>query len=362
MESNVQIQDIEQFRAIKSEWNDVWLDSTGNTLFLSFEFIELWYNCFAKPDQVRVFRATDRGKTIGFLPLVMKPECGIRVLSSLTNNHCFLSDALVRSGYEDTFPELILKEILCSSEPWDMLRYGFSYSFSQFPGLFKNELLELTGYAWRRAILPTYQVRFDKTFDRYLREDLSSTYRRTFLKKKSRLAKAGQVFFRHYRKDEAIQKWNEFKRIEDSGWKGEAGSSIARLDSGYNRYYDGLLDLLSTNDTLHLYFLELDGRNIAGAFGYEEGNIFHYAKTGYDEIFEKLSPSLLLTFHIIEEFMTSFPWIEVFHMFPWDYGYKHKFCNESSDCFETVIYNRTLRGQLARLYSVLNKAYRKLKE
>jgi hypothetical protein len=47
--------------------------------------------------------------------------------------------------------------------------------------------------------------------------------------------------------------------------------------------YDGLLTLLAARYVLHLYFLKLDGRKIAGAFRYVEDKNFHYAKTGYDQ-------------------------------------------------------------------------------
>jgi CelD/BcsL family acetyltransferase involved in cellulose biosynthesis len=362
MAEKPQIRNIAQFLDVEREWNDVWLDSSGNSLILSFDSIRHWYGCFAKPDQVRVYRATDRGRTIGFLPLVMKPQYGVRVLSSLTNDHCFQSEPLVRSGYEGVFPELILKELLHNSEPWDMFRYEFSYSFSRFPGLFNDDQLNRNGHAWRRAIQPTYQVRLEKTFESYIQKDLSAKCRKNYLKKRNILARAGEVIIRHYRDEEALQRWPEFKRIEDSGWKGKGGSSIARLDDDYNRYYDGLLKLLSNREALHLYFLELDGKNVAGVFGYIDGNIFQCVKTGYDDEYNRLSPSFLLMFDVIEDLMANSPDTKIFHLFPWDYGYKHKYSNEDSDCFETVIYNRTLRGQLVRLYSALKKQLNKSKK
>lgn len=353
MTYNKQVRHIVELGGLKDEWEDVFRNSSCHSTFLSFEYIEHWYNCFAKPEQIRIYKATDQGKAIGFLPLVVLPQYGIRILSSLTNSHCFLSDPLVREGYEAVFPELILKELLHDGNSWDMFCFSLSYSFSRFPGLFTDRILDQSGYGWRRTVQPNYQVRFNNTFDEYFRRDLSVNSRKSIMRFKNRLAKAGTAIFRHYQNEEALQWWPEFLRIEDSGWKGNAASSIARLNLDYARYYDGLVKLLSAQEALHLYFLELEGTNIAGVFGYVQDNVFHWAKTGYDEKYHHLSPSNLLLLGIIEDLIADYPDIELFNMFPWDYGYKHRFSNEDSLCYDTTIFNSTLRGQLVRLRSII---------
>lgn len=360
MTYNKQLKNIAQLRGLKDEWEEVFLDTACHSPFLSFEYIEHWYNCFATPDQIRIYQATDQGRTIGFLPLVIQPHYGIRLLSSLTNSHCLLSEPLVRRGYEAQFPELILKEFLQDDRSWDMFRYSFSYSFSRFPGLFPDHILDQSVNGWRRTVQPNYQIRFNNTFDEYFHRDLSVKSRKSIKGSRCRLAKAGPAYFRHYQNEEALQWWPEFLRIEDSGWKGGAASSIARLDSDYSSYYDGLVKLLSANGALHLYFLELEGTNIAGVFGYVQDDIFHWAKTGYDEKYHHLSPSNLLLLDIIEDLIADYPDIKLFNMFPWDYGYKHKFSNEDSLCYETTIFNRTLRGQLLRLRSITKAALTRL--
>jgi len=350
---NKQVRHIEQFRELKGEWEDVFRDSTSHSPFLSFEYLDLWYSCFASPDQIRIYKATDQGRTIGFLPLVMQHQYGIRILSSLTNSHCFLSDPLVRAGYETIFPELILKELLQDGGQWDIFQYSFSYSFSRFPGLFPDGILDQSGYGWRRTVEPNYQILCNTTFEEYLRNNISTKNRHNLMRFKNRLASAGAASIKHHQNDEACRLWDDFLQIEDSGWKGEASSSIARLNPSYCRYYDGLMKLLSAQDALHIYFLELEGKKIAGGFGYVQDDIFHWAKTGYIEGFQHLSPSNMLLLHILEDLMTDYPDIALFNLFPWDYGYKHKFCKVDSQCYDTTIFNRNLRGQLVRLRSII---------
>ena len=102
-----------------------------------------------------------------------------------------------------------------------------------------------------------------------------------------------------------------------------------------------------------MYFLELNSELIAGVFGYIEGDVYHYAKIGYDEKYKALSPSNLLFIHIIEHLITYFPKVKRMNMFPWDYGYKHRVINEESNYLETILFNKTIRGKtMRRIYSL----------
>ena len=346
--------------SIKDEWINVYNDSPTKSPFLSFEFLKLWYHCFSVPDEIRIYRATDKGQTIGFLPLVMRRKNCIRRLTSLTNDHCFHSEPLVRRGYEDIFPELVIKEILQDSDSWDVFHHNFSYSFSQFPGLFTDDLLNNSCLHWERRTQPTYTVFLDNSFDRYFHCDLTPKMRKNIKMYENRLAKAGPSNFVHHQGTDALRLWPEFVNVENSGWKGDAGTSIKRLDSNFQRYYEGLINILAEKEALKMYFLQFDGKTIAGVFGYMEQNIFHYAKIGYNEQFKRFSPSNLLLIHIIEHLKSHSPDVNMFHMFPWDHGYKHRFANREAYCMETIIYSQTIGGKVLQHFSMLKKAVKRL--
>jgi len=130
------------------------------------------------------------------------------------------------------------------------------------------------------------------------------------------------------------------------------------LPDNYRFYYQELIAQLAARNVLHLYILEVNSRPIASAFGYEEGATFQYAKAGYDEQYAEISPSNLLLIHIIEHLMAAFPEIKRFHLFPWDYGYKHRFINEKSEYTETNLYSSTARGRLAYTYEQMKNKVR----
>ena len=98
-----------------------------------------------------------------------------------------------------------------------------------------------------------------------------------------------------------------------------------------------------------MYFLELNSELIAGVFGYIEGEVYHYAKIGYDEKYKALSPSNLLFIHIMEHLITNFPEVKRINMFPRNYGYKHRLINEESNYLETFVFSKTPRGNAMRV-------------
>jgi CelD/BcsL family acetyltransferase involved in cellulose biosynthesis len=200
----------------------------------------------------------------------------------------------------------------------------------------------------------------NKPFNRYFKENLKSKFRRTIKMNNNRLARAGSSRLVYYRGEDAIKLWPELLRLEDSGWKGRGGTSMRRIGENFQRYYDGLVSVLAQRQNVNLYFLELNGSAIAGGLGYAEADTFHWAKAGYDEQFMRLSPSNLLLVQVIEHLITHFPTIRRVHLFPWDYGYKHRFTNEKATCIDTVLYSDTLRGKGAWYFFKLKQSLKPL--
>lgn len=349
-----------QLGSIKDEWNEIYSEIPSKSPFLSFEFITLWYECFAAADEVRVYPVTHEGQTIGFLPLVLRRERGIRILRGLTNDHCMHSTFLVKNGFVEILRKLILQELLRDNKGWDVLSYDFVYAFSEAQWLFSCESLSSSGLAWEDQVQPTYVALIPRSFEYYFHKCLMRHVRGDLTRRKKHLLEAGRGDFSHYRGREALEKWPNFLVLEDSGWKGAARTSIKKESKNVRRYYEGLIRILADADALHLYFLELHGEAIAGEFGYTEGDTFHSLKTGYNERMKEFSPSHLLRLDIIKHLISESPKIRWFHMFPGDHGWKHQFVNVRACCLETILYNRTLRGRAAQTASAFERKLRKV--
>ncbi len=346
---NKPLTSLKELASVERLWREIEESSSNRSIFLSFDFVKLWYECFAEKDQIRVYPVVDKDRVIGFFPLYIYKKGPFRVLSSLTNDHCMHAGPVIAGGYESEFSMNCIDTLLSDRKGWDLLKYHCGYSFQK--GL-PVDVLYKSNVHFRMSSEPTYSILLPVTFEDYFNHGLKAKVRHNVRWWRKQLNKTPSYEFQHYTGKAAIEYWPLFLTIEDSGWKGRGGSSIKSLSSEYQSYYNGLIHLLSDKDLLHMYFLEIDGRAAAGGFGYIDSDTFHYWKIGYDEnYYPSTSASNLLIFYIIENLIDDFKDVKRFHMFPWDNGYKHRYVNEKAMYSKAVIFNRTFRGACA--YSLL---------
>jgi CelD/BcsL family acetyltransferase involved in cellulose biosynthesis len=87
--------------------------------------------------------------------------------------------------------------------------------------------------------------------------------------------------------------------LEESGWKGRAGTAIvSRPDT--EAFYRELATAFHARDELRLSRIALDGKPVAFSFCIEHGGSLYSLKAGYDESFRKIVPGLVMQVSIVE--------------------------------------------------------------
>jgi CelD/BcsL family acetyltransferase involved in cellulose biosynthesis len=118
---------------------------------------------------------------------------------------------------------------------------------------------------------------------------------------KRQLEEQGTLELKHYSSadPEALEK---FYALEASGWKGQEGTAI-KCDPHTRTFYDMVATAAARDGYLSLDFLELNGKPIAGHFGFNLRGRYFLAKAGYDEAFRRYGPGQLL----VNEILTRTP-------------------------------------------------------
>ena len=98
--------------------------------------------------------------------------------------------------------------------------------------------------------------------------------------------------------DELAPLLEEVFRVEASGWKGRGGTALA-VDAARGGFFRDFARAAAREGVLRIALLRVDGRAIAVKLGVERGGRYWLLKSGYDEAFEKASPSALLTLHML---------------------------------------------------------------
>lgn len=337
---------------IKNEWNEVYRKSGCESHYLTLEFIRLWYTSFASPEQIRIYRIVDNDEAIGFLPLVLKVCRGIRTLSSLTNYHCMHSGPLVLKMRETVFQTRVLSDLYQGLPEWDVLNLEYSYDFDRFPWLFVPEILISKKYQWKCHSEPTYTIKLNQSFQAYFAR-LSTNSKKHYKKTVNKFYRDASWSVQHYHGTDALAQWQTFLELENSGWKGEGGSSLKKISENYQLFYRGMIAQLAKSGALWISLLWYEGIPIAGNFMYREADILHVFKAGYDENSFSKSPSNILCTEMVR-FLSEFPdGLNTINFFPGDFGYKHKLLHQEYECHTTLLYRRTLRGRFLYRYNQL---------
>jgi hypothetical protein len=116
---------------------------------------------------------------------------------------------------------------------------------------------------------------------------------------KRQLEEQGTLELKHYSAadPEALEK---FYALEASGWKGAEGTAI-KCDPATRQFYDAVAQAAARDGYLSLDFLELNGKPIAGHFGFNLRGRYFLAKAGYDEAFRRHGPGQLLVNEILAQ-------------------------------------------------------------
>jgi hypothetical protein len=315
-------------------------DSLIQSPLAGYNYVRKWYEYFAFPGDVRVYRVRINNETIGIMPLVVRRKWGIRELGNLSRKNDAIPESPIRKGRENKFKDILLSLLVKTSRSWDVFRYENAYSFFLPEGFFDDERMDSNGLKWKKKKEPTYCVSLNKNLEEYFQNDLSKKTRSNLNKSVNKLKRTGDYSFLHLTGKEAIKHWPVFLELEASGWKGAKGTAILNKDEMTRKYYEYLLNNLAGSCDLHLYLLKIQDRPIAAIFSYTQGNVYHWAKTAYDEGSKYYVPSLQLLVHTISSLMKDYPQVKTLHMFPDDFGFKHRFANEPAEKVDTIIYTR----------------------
>jgi CelD/BcsL family acetyltransferase involved in cellulose biosynthesis len=135
----------------------------------------------------------------------------------------------------------------------------------------------------------------------------SGNFRRSLAKKTRLLSQHGPIEMRLARERGNVEGFfEEFLRIEASGWKGEGGARTAIVLSPATRaFYGSLLDESSSDFETDIALLYSGEKAVAGEFLIRTGGWEHIYKIGYDVEFTKCSPGQLLLQLVLEHAKAS---------------------------------------------------------
>jgi CelD/BcsL family acetyltransferase involved in cellulose biosynthesis len=279
----------ERFEELRDAWNQL----ARANLFLTWEWLDCWWEHFGAGAELRVnvmwkgsalSGGIALGQTNGHAWALANKETDLFEPVARTDGDLESLLGIVASG---RWSRLTLPAVPVESGMADLL----------------SEALRAEGWLVDRAFRETCPIiDTSGTLEEYRRR-LSSNARRQLGKAQRRLEREGKVELTAVDPlgaDAPLdQLLDECFQLEAAGWKGHAGSAVAS-DPGLVTFWKALLHRFHDAGTLRLSQLRLDGTLIAFCLDVLHGDRLYSLKTSYDERLGYFSPGHLLRMAMIE--------------------------------------------------------------
>lgn len=155
-------------------------------------------------------------------------------------------------------------------------------------------------------------------------EGYSSKFRKGLLKKMRKAEEQGELkLLCATSPEDLVPAFEHFLEVEDSGWKGQLGTSIRKQPEKL-AYYQRLFRLYGEQQRCQINILYSNDTPIAAQFGIRVGARLFLLKIGFREDFAAVSPGYLLLYKVVEHlaeegqlnsisFVTGVNWIDRWH-------------------------------------------------
>lgn len=294
---------------IAGEWRRLCDESGDEEVFYRPEWAQVYLQAFEPKADVVMISAWAGERLRGILPLVRRRTFvsgfPIATLTIPANVHSLRASLTVCPGEEGAATLNALWQAAKSLPRWDLIDVANVVEGNGLDRLVA--LARADGYRTVRkrtsqTLYLPIEASATSTSDKVAPPWLAGTrpkFRSHLRRAKRQLEEQGTLELKHYSAadPEALQK---FYALEASGWKGEEGTAI-RCHSSTRQFYDAVAQAAARDGYLSLDFLELNGKPIAGHFGFNLRGRYFLAKAGYDEAFRRHGPGQLLVNEILSQ-------------------------------------------------------------
>ncbi|MDE8651982.1 GNAT family N-acetyltransferase [Novosphingobium album (ex Liu et al. 2023)] len=265
-------------------------------------FFESWYllpslTHLAREGEVAILRYEEDGRLAGLLPIVRSARYYRWPVPNIANwlhANCFCGVPLVAQGSEVPFWQALLR--------WADRAPGLAL-FLHLRGIplggpMHAALEGVLAGEWRQAEIVHRESRAmlssDLAPDAYLEASLSGKKRKELRRQANRLAEEGSVEITRHTDDADLRHWiDSFLALEESGWKGKAGSALASNLATTALFREALTGA-AERGRLERLSLSLNGWPLAMLATFVTPPGAYSFKTAFDEDYARFSPGVLL--------------------------------------------------------------------
>jgi CelD/BcsL family acetyltransferase involved in cellulose biosynthesis len=302
----IHLHSLEELRAAASDWDDLWRRSEVTFPTMRAELLAQWIEHFAADAEFHAIAVQQDGRWVAALPILRRRigrliKAGVLPCNQWSSSgECLLDfsadvkqvlQLLLDALRECNLPLLWLDEAILETARWQVFMRAVADS------------------RLKNVVRPRWQVgrvRIDGDWEA-CQARWSRKHRQHMAWSARHLARQGDVrlvLLSQLAPDETDLWMQRALEIENLGWKGQGGGSVASVP-GMSEFFIRQARQLAAWGQLELAFLQCGGQPIAFCYGQSAKGVFHSAKVGYDPRYARFSPGQLLRYFLLERFYTE---------------------------------------------------------
>lgn len=345
------IRDVDSAERLVPEWTELVEDSDQDCLFLTPEWMLAWWRHFERPGwTLHLVTVRRNGRLLGLAPLCSRPShLSYLAMFSVTQ---FLASGLVGSDYldvilrrgEEASVQRALSGYLASIQPLLTLSHLPALS-PGFDGV--KQRLEAAGWHTQTCLVETcpYIDLCGHDWESYL-DTLSASHRYNLHRRLKQLRRDGTLTFDAVEKeDHRRQALADLLRLHRLSWHGRGGSDAMQTNQE-QAFHETITQTALARGWLRLFLLKLDGRPIAGLYGFRRGPRFYFYQSGFDPAWRHRSVGLVTMGLAIQEALAE--GAEEFDLLHGTESYKFHWAKHTRDLIKIRLLPPSWRGRVAR--------------
>lgn len=296
-----------ELKALGEQWNSLVAQSADPSIFLTWEWLDSWWQSYAGASKALVLMATDTDKIPVLIaplqPIVRRvvPGVSLRILR-FVGDGTYDSDNLNLIAKKDRAAEgvsALLHFLETRAKDWDVLELNTLVAESPVVTCLKDEIAR-RGWVQNLCFGPRTMISLPETWDAYWAK-IPQKMRAELQRRRRKLeCDHDAKFWRCENPDELPSALEHLFRLNTLAWRhrGQAGSFA---QPGRCEFYRRMAPRMLERGWLDFWLLDADGRTIAAEFGLCYGDTRTALIGGFDPEFASLSPRNVLKAHVIRE-------------------------------------------------------------
>jgi CelD/BcsL family acetyltransferase involved in cellulose biosynthesis len=341
------------FATIRNEWNGLLKNSDSTSIFLTWEWIYIWWNVYGD-DKKRSYILTARnteGQLIGIAPCYLIQRKRFKYIPIKEIRFLGYGES-VKPEYLDfiTIPER-RKDVITSffdyfldnGADWDVLNFTDLLESSQIIDSAK-EMQQEEGIhlAQAKCACCPYSILPD-SWETYI-ANLSKNARYNIRRKARKLEREFDVKFFRWSDISSIESaMHKLAELHTKRWK-QKGLPHSFSDDKYNRFHQELAREFLKKDFLRLYVVEVEESIVAMLYCFKYEDKLLYYQSGYNPEFQQYSLGAVLFAYALEDAIAE--GAREFDLLRGHHDYKNHWATEERNTIRLAVGNETLKGKV----------------